>query len=178
MTAHRAALLLAGGILWMSAVPASAQVPDQVLLNILRECAKIDDLSARLACYDNNIRSSPGAPAPTGPVSTPAPSSPAATAARPGSGGFGAEDIRRPDRFSGNGQAQELRTRVQSAQLREPGVYLITLEDGAQWLFTESTPNYYRAPKPGDMIEINRGAMNSFLFRFDGQPPVRIQRIG
>src|SRR5690554_4011201 len=37
------------------AASAAAQVSDSAVLNIMRECAKIDDPSARLACYDNNI---------------------------------------------------------------------------------------------------------------------------
>ena len=53
--ALRASFLLAGATVAVAALPATAQVSDQIVLNIMRECAKIDDATARLACYDNNI---------------------------------------------------------------------------------------------------------------------------
>ncbi len=62
ITAPRAILLLTGAALAASATPALAQVPDSIVLNIMRECAKIDDPTARLACYDNNIRGAGGNP--------------------------------------------------------------------------------------------------------------------
>ena len=37
-------------------------VADNIVLNIMRECARIDDPTARLACYDNNIRAAGGNP--------------------------------------------------------------------------------------------------------------------
>src|SRR5688572_19179939 len=39
----------------LSASPAMAQGDRTAVLNILVECAKIDDPTARLACYDNNM---------------------------------------------------------------------------------------------------------------------------
>jgi hypothetical protein len=60
---------------------------------------------------------------------------------------------------------------------REPGKYLITLEDGAQWVFAQSVNNDYRLPRAGSILEIERGAMGSFLRRFDGQGPVQVIRV-
>ena len=60
--AHRASLVLAGAAAAFAAAPATAQVSDQIVVNIMRECAKIDDPTARLACYDNNIRAAGGNP--------------------------------------------------------------------------------------------------------------------
>src|SRR5690606_33645260 len=57
MPTQRAILISACAAITIIAAPAAAQVPDNVLINIMRECAKIDDPTARLACYDNNIRS-------------------------------------------------------------------------------------------------------------------------
>src|SRR5690606_39592588 len=64
MPAHRATILLSAAVasLTLTALPASAQVPDGVVLNIMRECAKIGDPTARLACYDNNIRQAGATP--------------------------------------------------------------------------------------------------------------------
>src|SRR5690606_40818376 len=72
MKAHRATLLLAAAASLISvAHPAAAQVPDDVVLNIMRECAKIGDATARLACYDNNIRQAGGPPRANAPSSAP-----------------------------------------------------------------------------------------------------------
>ncbi|WP_126172623.1 hypothetical protein [Altericroceibacterium xinjiangense] len=182
MSAYRAAILLTGAACLAPLAPAAAQIPDQVVVNILRECAKIGDPSARLACYDNNIRpgASSGNPAgfglretPRGVPATPAPAAPAQARTE----GFGADSMRTPERFTGNGQAKELTARVVSAQMRQPGMYLVTLEDGAQWMFTESVPNYYRPPSRGDTVEIERGALGGYLFRYGNQEAARIQRV-
>ena len=61
MPAHRAKILgatIAAGAasLLLAGTPAAAQVDQNTAVSILRECARIDDPSARLACYDTNIR--------------------------------------------------------------------------------------------------------------------------
>lgn len=184
MTAFRAtksifAIAAASLPLTMFTVPAAAQVDDAIVLNILRNCAQIDDATARLACYDNNIRSAGG----EGRNSVPG------EMARPrgGSGapldtggpsGFGREDIRSPDRFeTPAGEMEELRARVSEVTERQRGIFLVTLEDGAQWLFTDSVPFSYRPPRPGDRVEIDRAALGSFLLTFDRQASVRVRRV-
>ena len=63
MLAHRATILAAGAAsLLLAGAPAGAQVDQATAVNILRECARIDDATARLACYDNNIRNVGGTP--------------------------------------------------------------------------------------------------------------------
>lgn len=176
MKAHRATLLLAAVASLIPAYPAMAQVSDEVVINILRECAKIDDPTARLACYDNNIRQSGGAPStatspriPSG-GSAPVPSSPSQS--------FGVDDVRTPRVAPTRPvQADEIHPRVASISPREPGIYLITLEDGAQWLFAESVGRQFRLPGRGDTIEIERGALGSYLMRVDRQPAVQVRRI-
>ena len=61
--AQRASIMaIAAATLALPAIPASAQGDRTAVLNILVECAKIDDPTARLACYDNNIRAAGGNP--------------------------------------------------------------------------------------------------------------------
>lgn len=191
MTVHRAAIMLAGAAaLAIGPSPAAAQMSNDVLVNILRECAKIDDLSARLACYDNNIRSagtppsaSVAAPAATpapAPVPAPAPRAPANAPASTSAQGFGAESVRAPSERAERAaprEVNEVRATVQSIQEREPGTYLLTLEDGAQWLFAEGVSRTYRVPNPGSAVEIRRGAIGSFLLNYDGQAAVRVRRV-
>lgn len=184
MTAHRATLFLTGAAaLAILATPASAQVADEVVLNIMRECARIDDPSARLACYDNNIRAA-GANPRTIPGETVVSGSgavlsgPSGTRSTTGRAGFGAEDIRGPERFEARpGELQELTARV--ADVRQVGVgrYVITLEDGAVWRFADSVPSNYRVPREGSQVEINRASLGSFLLRFNNQQSVRVERV-
>ncbi len=178
MTAHRATILAASAATLLWAGPATAQVDDGIVLNIMRECAKIDDPTARLACYDNNIRSAGGTPRTSTPGRMPAPQGGNAPVAGGGVSGFGAEDVRTPERFQrAPGAVQEIQARISAVREREPGTYQLTLEDGAQWRFAQSVSRTYRVPRVGDVIEIERGALGSFLMRFDSQGPVPVTRI-
>jgi len=53
----------------------------------------------------------------------------------------------------------------------------VTLSDGAQWLFAEGVSSQFRLPRRGEEIEIERGALGSFLMRVDGQSPVSVRRL-
>lgn len=185
MIAHRAAILLTRatlgttlgtGLLAALPAPASAQIADDVVLNIMRECARIDDPTARLGCYDNNIRNA--GPRNTIPGDVRVQGGAGAPITQGGPSGFGREDVLSPDRFNTpQGQASEIRARVTDVARRQPGVYLVTLEGGAQWLFTESVETNYSPPRVGSTVEIRRGAMESFLLRYDNQQSVRVRRV-
>jgi len=179
-----AGMLLAGTMaIAFGASPAVAQVPDGTVLNIMRECAKIDDPTSRLACYDNNIRAggsdgrAPVVPGQAGSVA----GAGAPVRSGSGAGGFGAEDVRSPDRFLSYEQrglgADEITARVDTVREREPGVYLVTLEGGAQWLFTDSASRSFKPPKKGDSVRISRASLGSFLMRFDEQESMRVRRV-
>jgi hypothetical protein len=180
--------------------PASAQVADEVVLNIMRECGKIDDPTARLACYDNNIRQAgpttrtasvpgrmqvpQGGSAPVAANSpqnfgfqNPRPSAPPPPSANAsGPQGFGAENVKTPQRFETVG-VQAINPRVSAIRQREPGVYLVTMEDDTQWQFAESVSSNYRVPEVGSSVEIERGALGSYLLRFNNQSAVQVRRV-
>jgi hypothetical protein len=171
-------LALVGLASVVPAAPAAAQANREAVLNILVECAKIDDPTARLACYDANIRNAGGV------VRTPlgrgarVQGGGAPGIVNEGPQGFGRENIRSKERFEAPaGQLHSIRPKVTAIKEREPGVYLLTLEDGAQWLFADSVNHDYRLPRVGSILEIERGALGSFLMRFDGQPPVQVRRV-
>jgi len=178
MMAQRATFLAAGAAaLLLAGAPAGAQVNDGIVLNILRECAKIDDPTARLACYDNNIRAAGGNPRAVVPGQMPAPQGGGAPVAANTPQGFGYEDVRTPQRYQAPaGQIDEITARVTAIRPREPGIYTFTLEGGAQWVFAEGVTSAYRLPRAGSSLEIERGSLGSFLMRFDGQPPVPVRR--
>ncbi|MXO59626.1 hypothetical protein GRI89_08740 [Altererythrobacter salegens] len=178
--ALRATLLLAGSAMAVAATPVTAQVSNDIVLNIMRECAKIDDPTARLACYDNNIRAAGGNPSSV-PGQMPSPSGggavlqPQATA-----GGFGSDDLRaRSDvRFDPNRYgARQITPTVSGVRERQPHTYLVELNDGAQWLMTESGGTSFRPPRKGDSIEIQRGALGGYLMVVGSQQAVRVERV-
>jgi hypothetical protein len=179
--AQRASILAAGAAwLALSAAPAVAQADRTAVLNILVECAKIDDPTARLACYDNNMTRVGAAARTTVPGQVRGVVGGSAPIETQGPQGFGYEDVRAEDpaRFQPRpGQLQEIHPRVASITPREPGIYLVTLDDGAQWLFAEGVTSQFRLPSRGDTIEIERASLGSFLMRVEGQRPVPVRRI-
>jgi hypothetical protein len=181
-TAQRASILaVAAASLTLSATSASAQADRAAVVDILIECAKIDDPTARLACYDNNMSRVGATPRATVPGQTVrGVVGGAAPVESGGAQGFGADDVRAdsPERFARPaGQVDEIHPRVAAVRPREPGIYLVTLEDGAQWLFAEGVASSFRLPRNGDTVEIERGALGSYLMRVDGQPAVPVRRI-
>jgi hypothetical protein len=170
--------VLGGAAMAIVATPAAAQVNDSIIVNIMRECAKVDDPSARLACYDNNIRSAGATPRASVPGQVPAPQGGGAPVAPNAAGGFGADDVRTPERFNPerNG-ASEITARVSAVREREPGVYLVTLDSGAEWLFTESTGREFTPPRRGGTVQIQRGALGGYLMVVGRQQAVRVTRI-
>jgi hypothetical protein len=194
-------MILAAGTaatLAVATAPAHAQSTGTVL-GILVECAKIDDPSARLACYDNNMRAASGiarttvpgtvgVSGGTAPVNAAAsstgfgmnsnraarsPATPAASTPQ----GFGGEGIRTAQRFAAPADGKSIVTTVASATMREPGVFLMTMKDNTQWLFIESADRNFREPGKGDSIEIKHASMGSYLAIIDGQEPIRVRRV-
>ncbi|WEK46970.1 MAG: hypothetical protein P0Y56_01405 [Candidatus Andeanibacterium colombiense] len=164
-----------------SATPAAAQASDANVLSIMRECAKISDPSARLACYDNNIRmgvQSGAIPGAGGPVR----GGGAVIAGGSGNGaqGFGAKSMKSPDRFqSGEDRGEgpdEIRAKITDVAEREPGIWRVTLDDGAEWTFSESVARSFRVPRKGALVEIQKASLGSFLMIVDGQQGVRVRR--
>ena len=172
LTAAAASLIVATG-------PASAQADQRTAINILVECSKIGDSTARLACYDNNINTARNSIPGAVPVSPRGVGGGAAPTASQGPEGFGFESVRvREERFeTPTTELQEVQVRISSAREREPGIYLVTLEDGAEWLFSEGVDFGFRLPRRGQTVEIERGAMGSFLMRIDSQAPVPVRRV-
>lgn len=183
VTAQRAILLFAGAAMAVSATPSLAQVSDAIVLNIMRECAKIDDPTARLACYDNNIRAA-GANPRSVPGQMARPNGGGAVASPNAPSGFGADDLRTqsPERFnqygpSGSGGPREISTTVSDVRERQPGIYLVTLSSGAQWLFTEGVRSSFTPPRKGDTVRIEHGALGSYLMIVGHQQGVKVTRI-
>ena len=175
MASQRPIILLAMAALpVIGAAPAFAQADDKAVLEKLRACAKMEDAARRTACYDASL----GRQAPAAASSAPQPRTEPGRAQRaePRPAGFGSETVRaarqpRPQ------EAEQIRARVSAIAERQPGIYRLTLDDGAQWQFESSAPFSYQPPSPGATVAIRRGAVGSFLLRYQGQPSVRVLRI-
>jgi hypothetical protein len=179
IAAQRAVLSVAGAALLASSpAPVLAQVDPRIVLNILVECSKIGDVTARVACYDTNIAAAGGtvatAPPPQSGIVQPG-SAPVATA---GVAGVARESARPPQPPTAPAVEPTRSTPIVAAVAeRGPGAYLLTLQGGAQWEFAEDVPPSYQPPRPGSTVQIDRGSLGSYRMRFDGQEPVRVRRV-
>lgn len=185
LTAATGGLVLA---LCATSVPTRAQAQDErVTLNILRECAKISDVMGRVACYDRNIGVDVAQPAqpplPTGfganqvPPRGPAPAIPPLVAPAPADPrGFGANQLVQPEAPRAT-SLDAISARVAAARQLAPGVYVLTLEDGAQWQFVDAASPSFDPPGKGATVEFFAASMGSYLLRYRGQRGIRIRRI-
>ena len=74
-------------------------------------------------------------------------------------------------------EADSIEATVAAAVEREPGIHLLTLEDGAQWQFVEGVSLSYDPPRRGSTVEIRSASMGSYQLRYQGQPAVRVRRV-
>lgn len=134
------------------------QPEDRVTLTILRECAKIADITARASCYDRNIGVEVAQPANTPPT------------------GFGANQLPRPAAEHA-ARREQLTVTLAAATQRAPGIWLMTLDDGTQWEFVDAVPLSYDPPRKGQVAQISAASMGSYIFRLQGQQGVRTRRV-
>lgn len=153
-------------ILALAAAPAHAQHGEGGLDDLLRECRTMTDTGSRMACYD-------AIPLDDGePLAPP----PRAQREAPASAVFGGNQLRAPSDPEATGP-ERISAKVASAVERQPGVWLLTLEDGAQWQFVDGAPAAYDPPRRGSTVEISKAAMGSYLVRYAGQRSVRARRV-
>ena len=171
----------AGGAAMLSlalASPASAQEDYRAIVTIMRACAAIDDVAARVMCYDNNIQPPAQADASSGPSAAVAasPIAPVAPSA-PSPSGFGSEMVAPPRAEVQARDEEQVIAQVAAVDRVEPGIFLITLADGAQWRFVDPAPNAYDPPRAGAQIELERGSLGSVFLTFADQRRLRVIRV-
>lgn len=162
--------------LCLSADPGQAQEQSdyEAIVRLMRECARIADVPARVSCYDKTINADRLIAGSAQVQSGPANDSANASAPRPGR--FGEDSLRQPTPRSADRLAQVILD-VDAAERLEPGIYLLTLRDGSKWRFVDAAPLSYDAPRKGSQIELARASLGSFQMRYAGQRPIRIRRI-
>lgn len=167
--------------------PANAQTDYEAIVRIMRECAKISNVPSRVDCYDNTVKAERSISAASQPVrdgnvpssepsvlrsSAPQISAPASASPT----GFGAESLPQAS-ASRSKQSGKVSAVVASRKRVSPGVYVLTLDDGAQWQFVDTVSTSYGVPRKGSEIELQSAALGSFFMRYSGQGNVRIKRI-
>lgn len=182
-TAARMVAVLVGTGALLSGPQALAQEDYRAIVTIMRACAQIEDVPARVMCYDNNIRPSAAQAAAAGatppsvaaPAAVPAPGP--ATGQAAASSSFGSEMLESVQRAERAEEPASHTAAVAAIVPQEPGIYLITLADGAQWRFVDAAPNGWSPPRPGDRVELERGSLGSVFLKYDGQRRLRVRRV-
>ena len=168
--AFSTAAACAGALFVITPAAAQQRIDYEAIVRILRECAKIADVPARVACYDNNVGIELQVAGNEADRRTPAPVLPV----RPG--GFAADTLPQSP-AERSAVTTEAALRVTAIDELAPRVYRMTLEDGGIWELIEAMPLSFDPPRRGATITLNRGSLGGFLMEYAGQPSVRIRRI-
>jgi len=157
----------------------AAQQNSEVLVQIMRDCAKIEIPADRFACYDNNFRDSGAsevAPAPDVSVPTTQSRDMPSTESKASRDGQELSQVL-STRAAPDAVLSDATLPVVAVAERAPGTYLVTLEGGAQWEFADSMGTAYNPPQRGSEAQILPGTLGGHRLRIDGQRPVRVRRV-
>lgn len=162
-----------------SAQSAERQQPRAEIFTDLLKCREIKEDSARLGCYDRQVSAMDNAAQRDEVVvldktelnktrrslfGFTLPKLPFLTGGEEGKEGKEGEEF------------NHIEAKIAAVRSAGNGTWQITLEDGAQWMTTEATTG--RQPKAGQMIEIHRATMGSFMGKVEGGRAVRMKRVG
>jgi hypothetical protein len=151
--------------------------PESSYVTALRECQSKTDPNERLACFDSAVASIVSASS-EGEVRVVDREEVRQTRrklfgfALPDFGIFGSNDNEEPTQEDEFASLQTTITGVRAAS----GTYVITTQEGAQWQLDE-VPSRLMRPKPGQSLEIKKGALSSYFLRINGQKGVKGRRI-
>ncbi len=141
----------------------------RTIVTIMRACAMIAEVPARVACYDNTVASAGEARTSAAPLTTPLATRPA--------GGFGAETLPQARDAHRARQVDAVELAVTAIRELQPGIAVLTLADGGHWRFVDAASFGYDMPRRGQAVRLERGALGSFYLHFNGQRALRIQRV-
>jgi hypothetical protein len=181
MKAHHAMIMILPLCLVATGTGAAErQQPRAEIFTDLLKCREISEDKARLACYDRQVGAMDSAAQRDEVVVL---DKTELNKTRRTLFGFSFPKLP----FLGGGDEDEKKVGVQADAMTQieatiasaknigNGKWLITLEDGAEWMTTEAVT--YRDPKPGMIIEIKRASMGSFMVKIAGRA-VRAKRVG
>jgi hypothetical protein len=136
-------------------------------------CRTITDSAQRLACYDRQSDALSSAIAKKEVVVI---DKARATAAKKSLFGFSIPNF--GGIFGGNeDEVKEISSTATRVQQDPYGAYVITLADGSTWYQQDDAP-LGLGPEKGDKIIVRRGSFGAFFLSVNGQPGIRVKRIG
>ena len=136
-------------------------------------CRTITDSAQRLACYDRQSDALSTALAKKEVVVI---DKARATAAKKSLFGFSIPN------FGGifgcnEDEVKEISSTATRVQQDPYGAYVVTLADGSTWYQQDDAP-LGLGPEKGDKIVVRRGSFGAFYLSVNGQPGIRVKRIG
>lgn len=156
----RLPILTAAAVALLVPWTAQAQVEDR-----MRECRRLAETDARIACYDRIPLDEPGQRSTVEQRQAPR-----------AAAGFGANQLPPPP-SAVSSEPDRISVQVARAVERQPGIWLVALEDGSEWQFVDGAPSGYDPPRSGSTVEISRASLGSYLLRYAGQRAVRARRV-
>ena len=166
-----AAMLAASGPV-AARKPVSTAIPAQI--QRLLGCRSVADSVQRLACFDRETVAMEQAVARKDLVFI---DRERATAARRSLFGFSVPSF--GGLFGGDekDEVKQIDGMVASAGRNSDGGWTIRLGDNSVWTQTDDTP-LALAPKPGHKVVVRRGALGTFRLSINGQPGLKVKRVG
>lgn len=166
-------VVLAFAALSLSAAEAEAQPADPALQG-LADCAAVRDVGQKASCYEAAYAALNGAIR-SGEITLIRKKE--AIAAKREAFGFKLPSLSILDRVAkDDGPVDVLTDTVKDARQDNDGNWTIVLSDGAVWRQTDKKTLAPR-PKPGQKVEVRKGALGSFFLKVEDLPAVRASRI-
>jgi hypothetical protein len=136
-------------------------------------CRSIADSAQRLACYDHQSDALSNALAKKEVVVI---DKARATATKKSLFGFSIPDF--GGLFGGAGDdVKEIASTVTRVAQDPYGAWVVSLADGSTWAQQDDAP-LGLGPEKGDKVVVHRGSFGAFFLRVNGQPGIRVKRIG
>ena len=136
-------------------------------------CRSIADSAQRLACYDRQSDALSTAIAKKEVVVI---DKARATATKRSLFGFSIPDF--GGLFGGAGDdVKEIASTITRVAQDPYGAWVVTLADGSTWAQQDDAP-LGLGPEKGDKAVVHRGSFGAFFLRVNGQPGIRVKRIG
>jgi len=136
-------------------------------------CRTMTDSAQRLACYDRQADALSNAIAKKEVVVI---DKARATAAKKSLFGFSIPNF--GGIFGGNeDEVKEISSTATRVSQDAYGAYVVTLADGSTWYQQDDAP-LGLGPEKGDKITVRRGSFGALFLSVNGQPGIRVKRIG
>lgn len=151
----------------------AASGPPPAAVQQLMACRSIADSTQRLACYDRQAEAIGKAIATRDLVVI---DKAKATAAKRGLFGFSIPDF--GGLFGGDdNDVKEIASTISRVAKDPYGAWVVSLADGSTWAQQDDAP-LGLPPEKGQKAVVARGSFGAFFLRVNGQPGIRVKRIG